>query len=452
MAQKQVDDAVVRYQKILESPAFADLAWAQDLESAMRQRGMVAGTRIASPFLRPHFVLQKHFDQSAKLSAALFSAIERLEKLALETPAILQRLDLLPAERMLASINPGYSFPHVGCSFQFPQATQANFTNGFQPVSTAGIAYSEHLADLFFDCPPLKEFRKKHKLAKSSGLKALLSATTKAWKAYGGKKQPNLAILEFRQPFQSLDAAEAGVLAELYRSSGWKAELVSPEQLDYRQGVLRKGDFAIDMVLRASSLHDFLLRFDLNHPLVRAYRDQKVCIVNSFRAELAQKKTVWALLTDDTITTKFPAAEKKAIAACVPWTRTLAPGRTDFEGQTVDLLEYVAQHRERFVLAPNDTTANLPNYDGRELEQAPWDRAMKQGLRERYVVQLRQDFIPAKFPVSFYGALEYRDLLVEERLHLFLGEPQMISTYLSSGQGGFSTMEGFTPTFVLASK
>jgi len=44
-------------------------------------------------------------------------------------------------------------------------------------------------------------------------------------------------------------------------------------------------------------VQEFLLRFDLTHPLVRAYRDHTVCVVNSFRSELAHKKAMFGLLT-----------------------------------------------------------------------------------------------------------------------------------------------------------
>jgi hypothetical protein len=63
-----------------------------------------------------------------------------------------------------------------------------------------------------------------------------------------------------------------------------------PEQLEYRNRVLRKGNFEINVVYRRLGVQEFLLRFDLSHPLVQAYRDRAVCVVNSFRSELAHKK------------------------------------------------------------------------------------------------------------------------------------------------------------------
>lgn len=452
MAQKLVDDAIVRYNKILESQPHANLEWTDALTERMRAHGMVVGTRLASPFLRPHFISRKQYEQLSKAGEALQTAIERIENHALNTPNLLQRMELLPAERMLASIDPGYSFLHV------TSLLNTNLNNGsmhfrnYQASSAHGLAYGELLADMFYDAPPVKEFRKKHTLTKFGGTKFLLSALLKAYKAYGGKKQPNIAVLEFKQPFQTIDGAEYMVLVELFRKQGFKAELVNPEQLDYRNGVLTKGDYPIDLLYRASSLQEFLLRFDLNHPLVKAYRDGKVCMVNSFRAELAQKRALFSLLTDEQLTAKFPAVERKAIASFIPWTRIVVASKTQKAGETIDLPEYISANKDGLMLVPNDSSGALPVFDGPATDQAAWDRALKQALRERYVVQERFEPVTSKFPVLSYGSMEMREMHVDVHPHMFLGEVKSCTSHLSAANSGFSTMEGVAASFLLDGK
>ena len=46
------------------------------------------------------------------------------------------------------------------------------------------------------------------------------------------------------------------------------------------------------------------MRFDLNHPLVRAYKDRAVCMVNSFRSDMGAKRVIFDLLTDEKVTGK----------------------------------------------------------------------------------------------------------------------------------------------------
>ncbi len=67
--------------------------------------------------------------------------------------------------------------------------------------SPSGAAYTEVLADLFYDSPPVKEFRKRYHLTRVGGKKHLLGALLKAYKQYGGHKKPNIAILEFRPAY-----------------------------------------------------------------------------------------------------------------------------------------------------------------------------------------------------------------------------------------------------------
>ena len=88
------------------------------------------------------------------------------------------------------------------------------------------------------------------------------------------------------------------------------------------------------------------MRFDLNHPLVRAYRDRAVCVVNSFRSEMAQRRAIFDLLTDETITSSFPTAERKAIRDYIPWTRVVSATNTAYHEESVDLPAFIQSNRE----------------------------------------------------------------------------------------------------------
>ena len=65
-------------------------------------------------------------------------------------------------------------------------------------------------------------------------------------------------------------------------------------------------------------LQEFLVRFDLNHALVRAYKEHAVCMINGFREEVGSKRGLFDVLTDDAAIGSFPAAERKAIKEFLP--------------------------------------------------------------------------------------------------------------------------------------
>lgn len=446
-----LDDAVVRYNKSLETGPFRDLSWAEALHRRMEEGGLSAGGRLICPFLRPNFVSRRQYDSLVRSAEALLGAIGRMEQMVLTNPVLLARLELLPAEKMLASIDPGYP------SLQVAARLDSHVRNGhlhfvqYNADLPAGAGYSDALADLFYDAPPIKELRKRYTLTRVGGRKHFLQALLKAYKQFGGTKKPNMAIVEFRPVFHSGES-EYTLVRDYFRDEGYAVEIASPEQLEYRNGVLRKGAFEIDLVYRRLGVHEFLIRFDLSHPLVQAYRDRAVCVVNSFRSELAHKKAMFGLLTDETLVAKFPAAERKAIREHVPWTRLVSASKTTYDERTIDLADFITRNRQRLTLKPNDDYSDQHTYLGWEMDDTAWERALKQAMRTPYVVQEKVDPVRSLFPLMSFGILEFRELQVDVRPHAYLGKVQGCSSWLSSGSTGFSSAEGLAPTFILDPK
>lgn len=447
----QLDDAVARYNKLLESGAYRDLAWAEALHQRMEAGKLSAGGRLVCPFLRPNFISRRQYESLVKTGESLIGAIDRMEQMVLANPALLARLDLLPAEKMLASIDPGYQALEVAARLD------THLVNGhlhfvqYNADSPTGGAYADALAEMFYDIPPMKEFRKKYTLSKVGSRKHLLQALLKSYKQFGGSKKPNIAIVEFRPAYHS-GQSEYELFRDFFRDEGYAVEIVSPEQLEYRNRVLRRGPFEIDVVYRRLGVQEFLLRFDLAHPLVQAYRDRAVCVVNSFRSELAHKKAMFGLLTDEALTAKFPTVERKAIREHVPWTRLVQATKTTHKEKTVDLIEFITQHRETLALKPNDDYSDQHTYFGWEMDAAEWERALKQAMRAPYVVQERVDPVRAVFPLMSFGHLEFREMQVDVHPHAYLGKVQGCSSWLSAGHSGFSSAGGIVPTFILDAK
>jgi hypothetical protein len=451
----QLDEAISRYHRILESEPYRDLRWVKNLQEQMEERQLSAGGRLLCPFLRPNFVTQKQYDNLVKTGEALISAVDRMLRLALASPQLLSRMQLYPAEKMLAAIDPGYEISEVSAQLDLQIQNGSLHVMQYNADALTGAAWSEGLSDLFYDCPPVKEFRRRYNLTRVGGKKPFLSALLKAYKMFsagaGMRPKPNIAILEFRDP---TGRSEYEIYRDYFRAEGFHTELVSPEQLEYRGGVLRSGSFEIDLIYRRISAQEFLLRFTLGHPLVHAYRDRKVCIVNSFRSELSHKKAMFALLTDEALTAKFPPNERKAIREHVPWTRVVKAGKSSYHDEPIgDLIEYIKQNREKLVLRPNDEYSDLHSFIGYEHDEGSWARAIRESLRAPYVVQERVKPARTVFPLMNYGHLEFKEMQVDVQPQAFLGKVAGCSSYVStSGPGSYSPASGFTPTFIIDSK
>jgi len=453
----QLDEAIARYHRILESEPYRDMRWVKNLQEQMEARQLSAGGRLLCPFLRPNFVTQKQYDNLVKTGEALISAVDRMLRLALASPQLLSLMQLFPAEKMLAAVDPGYDMSEVSSQLDLQIQNGSLHVLQYNADALSGAAYSEGLSDIFYDSPPVKEFRNRYKLTRMGGKKPFLDALLKAYKMFAGGgvrgvqvKKPRIAILEFRN---ASGRSEYEIFRDYFRAEGYETELVSPDQLEYKNGVLKAGAFEIDLIYRRISAQEFLLRFTLNHPLVQAYRDRRVCIVNSFRSELSHKKAMFALLTEDSLTAKFPLNERKAIKEHLPWTRVVKAGKATRGSETVDLLEFIKQNRETLVLRPNDEYTDLHSFVGYEHDDGSWARALREAQRAPYVVQERVKPVRTLFPLMSYGHLEFKEMQVDVQPQAFLGKVAGCSSYVSSaGAGTYSPASGIAPTFIIDAK
>ena len=85
---------------------------------------------------------------------------------------------------------------------------------------------------------------------------------------------------------------------------------------------------------------------------------------------------MFGLLTDEAMTAKFPAAERKAIRDHVPWTRLVSAAKTTYGEKAIDLPEFIVQNREKLALKPNDDYSDQHTYFGWEMDSAGRDRAL----------------------------------------------------------------------------
>lgn len=445
-------EAIARYHKLIESEPYIDLGWAGELQERLKAANLT--NRPVSPVLRPHFVTSRDHTALEKATGTILSAIHRAENIVLASPTLLARMQLLPAERMLAAVDPGFSRLTVTGVLDATVHNGSMRFLGHREASPSSIIYSDLLADTYYEAPPVKEFRKKYKLTKLAAGRYLLQAILKAYKEFGGtQKKPSIVIVESRPPFQPPESSENALLVEFFRRQGYAADLVAPEHIEYRGGVLRRGEQPIDILYRSLRLQEFLVRFDLNHPIVRAYKDRAICMINNFRSEAITKRALFDLLTDEAFTAKFPAAERKAIKDFIPWTRLVQAAKTTYRGHTVDLPEFAMKHRTKLVLKPNSDSTDLQTFRGADTDDLGWEKALRQAMRTPYVIQEAAESARAVFPLYQYGSLVMKEMHVEMHPHAFAEKVHGASSWLSvAGSTGFTTLSGLAPTFLLETK
>jgi uncharacterized circularly permuted ATP-grasp superfamily protein len=178
-------------------------------------------------------------------------------------------------------------------------------------------------------------------------------------------------------------------------------------------------------------------------------------MTNSFSAKLLAKKASFALMSDEQNSYLFDAAQIAAINAHIPWTRRVSNRNTMYHGLEVDLLPFVSDHKEQFVVKPNDEYGGKGVVLGWEASQEAWDETLRLGLSEPFVIQERVEPIYKDFPAWINGRLDISERFVDANPYVFYGQTvHGCLTRLSSvallnvTAGGGSVV----PTFLLQKK
>jgi glutathionylspermidine synthase len=411
--------AITEYHELLAADETLTPVTFDKLRSAMRNNRLLYGDRPIGTALRPHLLDQTQFRALTLAAERVTSALEKVAAAVLQNPILMDELGLTEAERKMALVDPGFSTAGVTTRLDaFVHGEEIKFveSNAENPSS---LPDQEELNRLLFKLPVMMKFSRRHRLRHFSPVKALLKTLLGTYREWGGSGVPNVAILDWKDlPTLS----EFVFLQEHFSAHGVPTIICSPDELEYEQRRLRCGAFRIDLVYKRVIIHEFLARYDDTHPLIRAYVNHDVCLVNPFRCKIMHKKAVFEMLTDQGRQNWFTSSEKESIRNTVPWTRRVSDRKTMRKGRKVSLLEFIRRNRSRLVLKPNDDYGGHGVHFGAQIDQREWDNTIETALSADYIVQDALDLHPEVFPIFSETEWKLQPMFVDTNPFLFRGK------------------------------
>jgi glutathionylspermidine synthase len=410
--------AIAEYHDLLAADEALSAAVFEKLRSAMRRNRLLYGERPIGIALRPHFLEEKQFRGLTRAAERVASALEKIATAVVQSPDLMNQLGLTDAERSLALVDPGYSMAGVTTRLDaFVHDDKIKFVE-YNAENPSSLSDQEALNSLLFEVPAMANFAERYRLLQYSPAKRLLETLLSTYREWGGTGVPNIAIVDW-EDLPTFN--EFILLREHFTARGVPTIICSPDDLEYRSRQLQCGAFRIDLVYKRIIIHEFLARYDEKHPLIRAYVNQDVCLVNPFRCKIMHKKAVFELLTDEEHKTWFTPGEKEAIYYSVPWTRRVAERKTTREGRPIDLLQFVRQNRSRLILKPNDDYGGHGVYFGSEMDEREWDNAITTALSGDYIAQDAVDLHTEPFPIFNDTEWMLQPMFVDTNPFLFRG-------------------------------
>jgi hypothetical protein len=412
------EEAIAEYHDLLMSDESLTAELFARLKGGMSATRLLYGQRELGISLRPHFLTRRQYGLLVDRSQILVRAFDKVAEAMLADPAIMDRVGIRERERRLALIHPGYAPPAINTRLDaFVYGDQIKFIE-YNAENPSSLTDQTGLNQVLFEIRALQLFAERYRMRQFTPVESLRDALLSTYREWGGAGAPNIAILDWADlPTEH----EFILLRNYFASSGIPTIICTPDELEYGNGRLRRGDFRIDLVYKRIVIHEFLDRYDDTHPLIQAYKNRDICLINPFRCKLLHKKACFEILTDESYQRWFTAEELDVIQRCVPWTRRVSERRILRRCREIDLIEYVREHRDEFILKPNDDYGGHGIFFGNRASQSEWDEAIANALNSDYIVQERIELQTEEFPIFNEREWGLQQMFVDTNPFVFRG-------------------------------
>lgn len=412
-------EAVDAYHDVLTDAVAADSQAMLDTQT--RKRDLFFGDRPLCTVLRPRFMTPAQYRLLQRRAAALMGAFGRAYGAAVADPAVRSQFRLTPWEEKFVLDDPGFPWPSPVSRLDafFAGDDGLRFTE-YNAETPAGPLFNDVLTELFYALPAMREFTREWDVrplpARHNVLHALLSAY-EAWSRT--RAVPRIAVLDW------LDVPtrrEFTLFQEYAERQGVPCIVVDPRHAEFRGGKLTFDGAPVDLIYKRVLISELVERGGVDHPVVRAVRTRAVCMVNPFACKILHKKASLAVVSDERNQSLFTPQERDVITANVPWTRVVEERRTTYDGASVDLVEFIVEHKDQLVLKPNDEYGGKGIVLGWEVGDAAWAEALRSALQEPYIVQKRVSLPSEPYPSVVDGRLVVADRMLDTAPYVVYGQ------------------------------
>jgi glutathionylspermidine synthase len=344
-----------------------------ELESWLAANDVVFDGHTIPFVLMPHFVSPRQIRHVRHAVESLCAVLNRFCDAYPQDERLQEELALPSFEDSLIRVAPGYPGPLPICRLDaFLAGDTVKFLE-FNADSPAGIGYTDVLHEGLRRTIALPRVDGEFDTAYEPMLPLLIETLRDAYRRMRagrgeGSQLPEAPRLALVDVPGSPSVPEFRIICAAAARSGIEAIHATTDELTYDGSVLSAGGEPVHLVYRRALIEDLS-----EGDLTAAYRDGAVCVVNPPRARVANNKKLMALLEDRRFAHLVEPREAEVIAATIPWTRVLRPGRVTYGQWVVDLLDFISNNRSRLVLKPASEYGGHDVALGIETEQAEWD-------------------------------------------------------------------------------
>ncbi|MBI1871150.1 MAG: hypothetical protein HYS07_08175 [Chlamydiae bacterium] len=351
----------------------------QNFYHAWSLKGISYGGKSLEVCHEPYLIEEKDALSFKKDLEILHSTVEKVTTLFIKGEfRELYSFDSRLMDLILA--HPGYS---VSC----PLTRWDSFWDGenlklleLNTDGTSGMAYVEALNRIYIESFPGEE------RVYSSLRKRVLDTLLDCYHEFSKRRVevPQIAIVDWKDVATRPEQID---LAHYFNQMGISTVLADPRELRYDGTFLWKDDFRIDLIYRRVVTREYLEAWDKVKPMTKAYFDQNVCVVGSFRSQIGFDKRTFTILSSPEFEIFFTPQENQLKSFLIPWTRSLQRTKTEFHRALIEIPQYVIDNPSLFVLKPPSLNRGRGVLMGSDIDHDQWKEEVIRRLNGGDIVQ-----------------------------------------------------------------
>jgi hypothetical protein len=341
-----------------------------ELQTMLRSRGILFGDGLLPTYAYAFVTSRETVRRWAGKAELLIEAAEHLSRRLLSETSFYESVGLGQDAVELIRVDPGYQRSCVLCRPDgIPVGSDLKFVE-LNCDSPAMMSFLDIVADCLLELDAFASFRGDGRPTSASD--KLLDTLLACYREYGGRDAaPTIAIADWEGQKTRYEHAR---LAEHFEARGAPTVVCDPRAFHLVEGELRFKGRRIDLVYRRALASEIIERQSEVEPLLKAYRDGTVCMVNPLRSYLAGAKSVLSHLA---LSSDLPPA-LSAAACLVPRTVQL-----DHE----DARAMVKSTSTRWALKKSESHGGMNVILPGISTEAAWHQALEASTREVWIAQ-----------------------------------------------------------------
>ncbi len=383
-------------------------------QTAAQSHLRYAGMALLVTFY-PFLISREHLRRIVETAESMIGLMEKITHLFLQEPVIQEQFEFSDEQVKMIRVDPGYKRAIPCARFDsFYDGSELKFSE-LNTDGSSGMDSADKIAKIYLSTSRIRDFFSKYPLRVFEVNRGVLDTLLECYREFSRgatTPRPRIAIVDWKE-VRTIE--EFYSLAEFFGQEGYEAIVADPRELEYDGKVLSHRGLRIDIVYRRVVSREYFQRLDEVKAMTRAFIDHNVCVVGSFRSDVAFSKKIFAIAQDPRFSSFFTPEERRLVASHIPWTHIYQDIECDLEGRRRSLPELARTNKERFVLKPSYLYEGRGVKVGALTDSDEWEELTVSALQNDYIIQER---IPLpSMPIGIWD-----DEMRMERRWIHLGE------------------------------